>query len=359
MDVVLEKSQNSTGVPSLDPLLAKYLEDSIKQECAFFAFRYPGQRIAMAVHRPQAGHSYEFAPFHGSSSISIHNVSFTPLSELLERDCLPKATIPSKPSSQEFFSMGREKFQEMVAFAKSCINNGEISKVVLSRIKKTNLKIDPLNAFFNLEAQFPSAFVYIFYHPSAGLWVGASPEKLLEKKGVNSYYIHSLAGTKHVAERWTEKELIEQEMVTEDILTKLKSIGISDLNLEGPFDLEYGSIKHLKTRISFQSPIGPKSILLNIHPTPAVCGIPTERARRLINQLEGYDRSFYTGYLGLKTPEDNIETYFVNLRCMQFKGDNCYIYTGAGIVAESIPENEWDEVELKAQTLLNCIQNNA
>jgi len=268
-----------------------------------------------------------------SSKMSSHNITF---------------------SKQNHFST-KEEYEENVRKAQQYIINEEIEKVVLSKVKSLGQSIDPVGSFFNLEENYKRAFIYCLYHPHAGTWIGASPEKLLEKKGLNGYHIHSIAGTKSLDQEWTSKEVKEQNVVTDFVISQLHSHGIRKGEVEGPFDLAYGNIKHLKTSISFKSSIESSEILNYIHPTPAVCGIPVNKAKRIIQELEGYNRSFYTGYLGLQSQKAQLESFFVNLRCMQVTDDNCYIYTGAGIMKDSVPGDEWNEVEAKAKTLIDCL----
>ena len=86
-----------------------------------------------------------------------------------------------------------------------------------------------------------------------------------------------------------------------------------------------------------------------LHPTPAVGGVPKKDAMKFIQKEEGYDRSFYTGFFGIRTPEE-IKLY-VNLRCAQWKEGVYSLYLGAGITDGSEPEQEWKETQRKAKTI--------
>jgi isochorismate synthase len=91
-----------------------------------------------------------------------------------------------------------------------------------------------------------------------------------------------------------------------------------------------------------------------LHPTSAVCGMELGPAREFLRQHEGYDRSFYTGYLGPVNVEDNTDIY-VNLRCMQLRDGHALMYAGAGVTADSVPEQEWEETEMKIDTLTTSL----
>ena len=93
----------------------------------------------------------------------------------------------------------------------------------------------------------------------------------------------------------------------------------------------------------------------SLHPTPAVAGQPKEDAISFIRELEEHHREYYTGYLGPVGPRDTIDL-FVNLRSVKITPGFLAMYVGGGITLESIPEDEWEETELKAASTLNIIQ---
>ena len=91
-----------------------------------------------------------------------------------------------------------------------------------------------------------------------------------------------------------------------------------------------------------------------LHPTPAVCGLPKKEAFEFIQENEGYDRGFYAGYLGIDSQRRTKE-YFVNLRSAEFCQNQIKIYVGGGVTAESNPQKEWEETELKSGTIGNSL----
>ena len=119
--------------------------------------------------------------------------------------------------------------------------------------------------------------------------------------------------------------------------------------------IEAGSVQHLKTTISAQLNSTDQlfTLVSELHPTPAVGGLPKNAAIELILDKESYDRKYYTGFLGPVTK--NLSQLFVNLRCLEVLGDSVCLYVGAGITAASDPEAEWEETKLKAQTLLSVL----
>jgi isochorismate synthase len=97
------------------------------------------------------------------------------------------------------------------------------------------------------------------------------------------------------------------------------------------------------------------TMLRLLHPTSAVCGVPLEPSLTFLVENEGYSRDFYSGYLGPVNIDNQIDI-FVNLRCMQLLAEKATFYAGAGVTIDSIPEQEWEETEMKMNTLLRVIQ---
>ena len=98
------------------------------------------------------------------------------------------------------------------------------------------------------------------------------------------------------------------------------------------------------------SSVNLKKAIQLLHPTPAVCGLPKEIAKAFIDTYEGYNRSFYTGFLG-ELNRDFASDLFVNLRCMQIENNQAHLYMGCGITKDSNPEKEWKESVNKSMTM--------
>jgi isochorismate synthase len=133
---------------------------------------------------------------------------------------------------------------------------------------------------------------------------------------------------------------------------------ISEYGRTGPYTVKAGNVVHLKTRYNLsldqiKGKIG--KLITDLHPTPAVCGLPRNKAYELIRKVEKYDRSFYTGFLG-PWGLNSESRLFVNLRCAELKKEKLLLYIGGGLTAESDPEAEWEETIRKSQTLLSVLE---
>lgn len=235
------------------------------------------------------------------------------------------------------------------------IKETEISKIVISRKEEVLVSVFNLLEVYNkLMNQYPNAYVYVWFHPKVGLWMGATPETLL-KVSDNDFKTMALAGTQpfkgSLNPVWGTKELEEQKMVSDFIKQHLENV-VESYELSEVETVKAGSLLHLKTNIKGklhqQKDIA--SLVKLLHPTPAVCGLPKELSKIFILQNEDYNRSYYSGYLGSLNIH-NETSFFVNLRCFQFINNTVTLYVGGGITAESDAEKEWEETVAKSQII--------
>ncbi|NJM80882.1 MAG: hypothetical protein HC854_17015 [Flavobacterium sp.] len=97
------------------------------------------------------------------------------------------------------------------------------------------------------------------------------------------------------------------------------------------------------------------NLLNTLHPTPAVCGLPKDKALQYILENENYDRKFYTGFLGEFNTKDT-SNLFVNLRCMEIDTTTVNLYVGCGITSGSDPKKEYIETQNKLGTMLKILK---
>lgn len=232
-----------------------------------------------------------------------------------------------------------------------------IQKTVLSRVLSQEFETSKtLDLFHLLEQNYPKAFVYCFSDENLGTWLGASPEILLQQFG-NSGFTIALASTKKPEDNsdWNEKEILEQAFVSEFIGEQLHSIGIQNIEKEGPYDHFAGPVKHLRTDFSFSlDGISVNDVISTLHPTPAVSGLPQNLSLDLIQSLEKHNRELYAGFIGLAASDK--ASFFVNLRCCQVTKGKINLYVGGGYTKDSNPEMEWQETENKSRTILNLVE---
>ncbi|WP_291103144.1 MULTISPECIES: isochorismate synthase [unclassified Flavobacterium] len=299
---------------------------------------------------------FVFASFDGSQTLIIPENQ----SEIINVDRIEdKTDIPEKEANLPN-EVARNNFETLVAKGIQAIENNEFKKVVLSRKETVDLvDFDLVTAFGKLVQLYPSTFVYCFFHPKVGIWLGATPEQLLKVKN-NAFETIALAGTQKdtgsVEVIWAKKEEEEQQFVTDYIVERLKDVA-SEVIVSKPYSIKAGSIWHIKTDISgvLNSSSSLQKVIQLLHPTPAVCGLPKNKSKAFILENENYDRTFYTGYLGelnSSLAKDSISSdLFVNLRCMEICDSQAHLYMGCGVTKDSIPGKEWEESINKSATM--------
>ena len=267
-------------------------------------------------------------------------------------------------SSADFKVISKENSKEnhikLVQNAINFIKNNHAKKVVLSRkeiVECPNFEV--VNTFKKMLNNYKNAFVYLWFHPSIGLWMGATPERLLNVCD-NKFETMALAGTQLYKNTtnvsWEEKEQQEQQFVTDYILENIKN-SIKNINISKPYSIRAGNLVHIRTDISGELKASNllENLIDSLHPTPAVCGLPKDKATDFILENENYNRAYYSGYLG-EFNISNETNLFVNLRCMQLNKSIALIYIGGGITIDSNPKNEWEETVSKAEVMKKVLE---
>lgn len=308
-------------------------------------------KLYKALDFDQSG--FVFAPFNGNDVVLIPESRSEIVMESWQHSGNFQNSIP-EPTSD-----GKAAFEKLVLKAVHTIENGQFQKVVLSRKETVPVQdFDVVSVFKNLLETYPAAFTYCFFHPQIGMWFGASPEQLLKVKS-DKLETTALAGTQKFngidEVDWAHKEKEEQQFVTDFILENLENF-TEDLAFTNPYTYKAGNLLHIKTDISgtLSENANVKQVLDILHPTPAVCGLPKDKAREFILENEGYDRKYYSGYLGefgAGFYPESLTDLFVNLRCMEIDGDSAVLYIGCGITKDSDPEREYNETVNKSMTI--------
>lgn len=296
---------------------------------------------------------------HSSSINWLNEVAAKP-SRNLKTSFNPKSAIKGSGDNESYVRLVKKGIAEIEA--------GTFEKIVPSRTKQVDLpeSFDVIETFQKLCDTYPNAMISFVSIPNVGTWIGATPELLIQVENNHIFKTVALAGTKPFEPGttvknvvWTQKEIEEQALVCRYIISNFKKIRLREYDEQGPKTVAAGNLMHLKTTytVDMKATNFPQlgSVMLQlIHPTSAVCGMPLEESLKFLKANEGYDREFYAGYLGPVNITNNI-CLFVNLRCMQLMGDKAILYAGAGVTADSIPQSEWEETEIKLNTLLKVI----
>ncbi|MBS1545097.1 MAG: chorismate-binding protein [Bacteroidetes bacterium] len=283
------------------------------------------------------------------------------------REELPAANRHARPAPAQA-STSQHHYKDLVTQCRELVTEGRFEKLVPSRFMRVSIdpQLDLATVFDTLCARYPHAMVSLFSSPATGTWMGATPELLVSVEG-HQFQTVAVAGTQPYQDgmdiksvTWTQKEIEEQALVERYIISCFKKIRVREYDEYGPRTAVAGNLLHLKTefKVDMQETNFPQlgSVMLKLlHPTSAVCGSPLKESLTFLQEHEGYDRQYYSGYLG-PVNINKASALYVNLRCMQLFQDEAVLFAGAGVVADSEPEKEWLETEMKMNTLLQIIR---
>lgn len=271
--------------------------------------------------------------------------------------------VEQKPIPEE------DAFKRSVEHAIVNFRHSDVRKAVLSVQRELvfadTVDVDVLQR--NLRAQNPSGYHFRVPLADGATLLGVSPELLVRKDGAN-FISNPLAGSaRRMADPeadkrnadWlvaSEKDHYEHGFVTQDIAARVGELCIRLDVPQRPSLISTPALWHLSTRIEgnlIDPQVTALQLACRLHPTPAVCGFPTERARRLIRFVEPAERGQFTGMVGWCDAEGNGE-WVVTIRCGTVKHNRVRLFAGAGIVEASQPAAEWAEVQTKLGTMLRA-----
>lgn len=239
------------------------------------------------------------------------------------------------------------------------LSNDDFSKLVLSRslFIATDDQRSPLDLFMKACECYPRMMIALVSTPKSGTWLVSTPEMLLSGSR-EEWQTVALAGTMPYEQdvRWSDKNIQEQRYVATYITEQLERF-TADFKETGPRTIRAGHLAHLRSDFHFRLEEGRVGELLQaLHPTPAVCGLPKHEAFQFILQNEYSPRRYYSGFMGALSVEDKTNL-FVTLRCMELFSNGYCLYAGGGILKDSTEELEWQETEIKMDTMRNIIYN--
>ena len=261
-----------------------------------------------------------------------------------------------------------ERYEASVAAAVERIRAGRLDKVVLARevTVEAPRAHDPAALYGALRELFPNCFCFCCGSPE-GAFLGASPELLVRRSGSSAATVGLAGSTRRSADpsvddhlgeqlRTSAKDRSEHEIVVRRIERALRPYSVWVEAGPEPELIKVANIQHLGTPIHAQlaEPRSAVDLAGRLHPTPAVGGEPRERALVAIAELEKLDRGWYAGPVGWMDAAEDGE-FCVALRSALLRDRTAHLFAGAGIVADSRPDAELAETELKLGALLPLV----
>jgi anthranilate synthase component 1 len=318
--------------------------------------------------------SFEDLPQETEDDLEVPDARFVITDTLLIFDnvaqtikIVSNAHIDNKNVEESNFK--KENFLDSVRKIKNYIHEGDAIQVVLSQRLKFKITKDPFTIYRALRSINPSPYMYYLKFGDLKI-VGSSPEILVRLED-EKIEVRPIAGTRkrgksEEEDRSLEKELLsdEKELAEHIMLVDLgrNDLGrvakISSVVVNEKFTIErYSHVMHIVSNVEGKLKKGLDSydVLAATFPAGTLSGAPKVRAMEIIEELEPTRRGLYGGAVGYISFNGNMDTA-IAIRTLLVKGDTAYLGVGAGIVADSIPENEFEETMSKGRALLKAIE---
>ena len=263
----------------------------------------------------------------------------------------------------------KKKFLSLITKAKEYVYSGDVFQVVLSQRFEKKLTKDPLEVYKKIRILNPSPFLYFFNFKDFQI-IGSSPEILVRVRD-KMITIRPIAGTRKRGKNSKEdirlaKELLNdpKELSEHLMLLDLGRNDVGRASVDGTikvtekFKIEkYSHVMHIISNVvgKFKNELTVIDALLAGFPAGTVSGAPKIRAMEIIDHLENRKRKLYAGGVGYFSANGDMDTC-IALRTALVKNNKIYVQAGAGIVADSIPKNEYDETVNKAKAMLEAAE---
>lgn len=309
----------------------------------------------------------------GDDPEEAYNGAVTKINAIIDRLREPVAASKEAPAEVEagdfVSSFGpREKFEAAVLKCKEYVRAGDIIQVVLSQRFERPSPLDPFSMYRALRVINPSPYMYYIDTGEAQL-VGSSPEILVRLEG-RDITLRPIAGTRRRGETEAEDLALEEELradpkeVAEHIM--LVDLGRNDVGRVAEIGSvrvtelmtveRYSHVMHIVSNVkgTLRDGLDSFDVLRASFPAGTVAGAPKVRAMEIIDELEPVRRGPYAGAVGYFSYSGNMDTA-ITIRTLIIKDGMVYMQAGAGIVADSVPEKEYEETVSKAKGMMKAV----
>ena len=296
----------------------------------------------------------------------LTNIELMIESQLKNEDAQSKNKVDDVKADSEF---GEKNFHQAVDKIKEYIVEGDVMQVVLSQRMVKKFQLPAISLYRVLRSINPSPYMF-FYHFDDYFIVGASPEILVRLEN-DTVTVRPIAGTRPRGEssqldKDLEKDLLnDPKEIAEHI--QLMDLGRNDIGrvsqpgsvvVTDKMTIErYSHVMHIVSNVegSIQENLSPMDVLRATFPAGTVSGAPKVRAMEIINELESTKRGVYAGAVGYIGYDGTLDVA-IAIRTGVIKSGKLFVQAGAGVVADSIAKNEWDETNNKAKAVLRAAE---
>jgi anthranilate synthase component I len=343
-----KKTKDAIGVPDILLMLSDELivVDNVAKKIFIVSYADPSIKDAYALSVARLDKLYD--QLHQSMKIE------------------PLQTLNLSEAKSEF---GEEAFKEAVEKAKSYIFEGDIMQVVLSQRMSQKFEASPLALYESLRTLNPSPYMF-YYHMDDHHVVGASPEILVRLED-ETVTVRPIAGTRPRGKTEEEDLKLEKELLADPKEcaehVQLMDLGRNDIGrvsqsgsvkVTDNMTIErYSHVMHIVSNVegTLKPNMHAMDVLKATFPAGTVSGAPKVRAMEIIHELEPSKRGIYAGAVGYLGFDGDMDVA-IAIRTGVIKNKMLYVQAGAGIVADSIPHNEWVETQNKAKAVLRAAE---
>ncbi len=274
-----------------------------------------------------------------------------------------------EPSLEEWKSnVTKEDFMKKVERAKRYIEEGDVIQVVLSQRFKSKLRAKPENIYRALRTLNPSPYMYYLEMEHCKV-IGSSPEILVRLED-GKIETRPIAGTRPRGKTEEEDKRLEEELINDEkeraehlMLVDLARNDVGRVAEAGTVRVDnfmrierYSHVMHIVSDVSgkLKKGLDAVDVLKATFPAGTVSGAPKVRAMQIIEELEPERRGIYAGSVGYFSFDGNMDMA-ITIRTAVIRGDEIFVQAGAGIVADSVPEREWEETVNKAKSMMKAV----
>ncbi|WP_210467819.1 isochorismate synthase MenF [Sporosarcina sp. 6E9] len=273
-----------------------------------------------------------------------------------------------KPIVSSVDEIKKDSYLKAVQDVTDQINKGEAEKVVIARSLQMNFEqeVSSVAALHHITSEQQESY-HFGLQKDGQLFFGATPERLIEIVGGQAYSA-CVAGSIKRGKTATEDRELGEELLNDDknreehhyvvkMISNVFNENCTDVSMpKAPKLMRIRDIQHLFTSIEGKLKSGTDifNLVEELHPTPALGGVPTNKAMEVIRREEQMDRGYYAAPIGWTDSDGNGE-FAVAIRSGLLDGDKAYLYAGGGIVADSEPQKEYDETWVKFRPVLRAL----
>jgi len=277
--------------------------------------------------------------------------------------------VKNTGSDKGSFAHTKEKFFEMIDKSKEMIKSGDVFQILMTNRFTRNIKVDPFSFYRILRTKNPSPYMFLMQYENFNI-VGSSPEVMV-RLNEGELLLRPIAGTRKrgttkALDRELERELLDdpKELAEHLMLIDLGRNDVSRVAKTGTVKVEdmmhierFSHVMHIVSDVTAELDEGKDmfDLFMATFTAGTMTGAPKIRAMELIAEYEGIKRGFYSGSVGYFGFDGNMDTA-ITIRTALVKEDKVVLHAGAGIVADSVKESEFQEVENKLGALVHSLE---